>query len=65
MLQPGGRFVLNIKDHIRAGKLQPVTAWHIEALGGAGLCGKRRVRGGLSRYALRAQRTSAAWTMKA
>lgn len=32
VLQPGGLFVLNIKDHIRGGKLQPVTDWHIGAL---------------------------------
>lgn len=32
VLQPGGRFVLNIKDHIRNGKRQRVTDWHIEAL---------------------------------
>lgn len=32
VLQPGGRFVLNIKDHIRAGAVQLVTDWHIEAL---------------------------------
>lgn len=32
VLQPGGAFVLNIKDHIRAGEVQPVTDWHISAL---------------------------------
>jgi len=32
VLQPGGAFVLNIKDHIRAGQIVAVTAWHIEAL---------------------------------
>lgn len=32
VLQPGGVFVLNIKDHIRNGQRQPVTAWHVEAL---------------------------------
>lgn len=38
VLQPGGAFVLNIKDHYRTIKtgepsvLQPVTAWHIGAL---------------------------------
>jgi hypothetical protein len=37
VLQPGGRFVLNVKDHIRAGARQPVTAWHIDALAGLGL----------------------------
>ena len=32
VLCPGAAFVLNIKDHIRAGKVQRVTDWHIEAL---------------------------------
>jgi tRNA G10 N-methylase Trm11 len=32
VLTLGGRFVLNIKDHYRAGELKPVTAWHIETL---------------------------------
>lgn len=32
-----GLFVLNIKDHIRAGKRQAVTAWHIAALESCGL----------------------------
>ena len=36
VLRPGGAFVLNIKDHIRAGVLQHVTDWHVEALGGLG-----------------------------
>lgn len=36
VLCPGAAFVLNIKDHIRAGVLQHVTDWHIEALGGLG-----------------------------
>ena len=32
VLTPGGTFVLNIKDHIRAGKVMAVTQWHIECL---------------------------------
>ena len=32
VLRPGGVFVLNIKDHIRDGKRQYVTDWHIDAL---------------------------------
>jgi DNA modification methylase len=36
VLEPGGVFVLNIKDHIRRGVVQPVTDWHIEALEGLG-----------------------------
>jgi SAM-dependent methyltransferase len=31
VLRPGGRLVLNIKDHIREGKWQDVTAWHTQA----------------------------------
>jgi SAM-dependent methyltransferase len=37
VLRPGGRFVLNMKDHIRAGERQPVTGWHLGALGRRGL----------------------------
>ena len=36
VLEPGGLFALNIKDHIRRGVVQPVTDWHIEALEGLG-----------------------------
>lgn len=32
VLKDGGVFVLNIKNHIRAGIEQPVTEWHIETL---------------------------------
>jgi SAM-dependent methyltransferase len=32
VLAPGGRFVLNIKDHIRGGEWQDVSAWHVRAL---------------------------------
>ena len=32
VLQVGGRFILNIKDHIRDGERQYVTDWHIETL---------------------------------
>jgi tRNA G10 N-methylase Trm11 len=32
VLAPCGTFVLNIKNHIRAGKEQLVTEWHIETL---------------------------------
>jgi len=37
VLQPGGRFVLNVKDHIRDGERQHVTDWHIETLKALGL----------------------------
>lgn len=36
--------MLNIKDHIRAGVLQPVTDWHIEALEGLGFRLQRHER---------------------
>lgn len=32
VLQPGGVFILNIKDHIRGGRRMHVTEWHCEAL---------------------------------
>jgi SAM-dependent methyltransferase len=37
VLQPDGRFVLNIKDHIRNGQWQDVAAWHINTIEGLGL----------------------------
>ena len=36
VLRPGGLFVLNIKDHVRAGVRQHVAAWHrrtVESIG--------------------------------
>jgi DNA modification methylase len=32
VLRPGGRLVLNIKDHVRKGKRQLVAGWHITHL---------------------------------
>lgn len=32
VLKPGGLFVLNCSDHIRRGKIMPVTAWHVSHL---------------------------------
>ena len=32
VLVRGGKFVLNIKDHVRKGQVMPVTAWHIGTL---------------------------------
>jgi hypothetical protein len=32
VLRPGGRFVLNVSDHIRNHERQPVTDWHVETL---------------------------------
>jgi SAM-dependent methyltransferase len=37
VLKPGGVLVLNIKDHVRNGDLEPVTQWHIDTLEGLGL----------------------------
>ena len=37
VLRPGGRFVLNMKDHYRAGRWMDVTAWHIGTLVDLGL----------------------------
>lgn len=31
-LKPGGKFLLNIKDHVRAGEVQQVAAWHVDQL---------------------------------
>lgn len=36
VLRNGARFILNVSDHIRGGKVVPVTAWHIETLVGLG-----------------------------
>lgn len=37
VLKPRGRFVLNIKDHIRAGVRQYVSGWHVTTLCNLGL----------------------------
>ena len=37
VLRVDGVFVLNISDHVRAGKVMPVTAWHLAVL--RGKCG--------------------------
>ncbi len=37
VLAPGGAFILNISDHIRAGERQHVTSWHIDTLLGHNL----------------------------
>lgn len=37
VLKPGGRFVLNIGDHIRDKKVVLVSRWHVEALKALGL----------------------------
>lgn len=44
ILQEGGRFLLNIKDHIRGGKHQYVTEWHVETLIGLGLTYVKHLR---------------------
>lgn len=37
VLKPGGRFVLDISDHIRGGERQHVAIWHLVELGKLGL----------------------------
>lgn len=37
VLRPGGRLVLNVSDHVRAGVVQRVAAWHLGALESLGL----------------------------
>lgn len=32
VLRPGGRLILNIKDHVRGGQIQDVSAWHADVL---------------------------------
>jgi len=32
VVQPGGRFILNLKNHIRGGVEQPVVEWHLTSL---------------------------------
>lgn len=32
VLRPGGRFVLNVSDHVRKGRRVEVCAWHVEAI---------------------------------
>jgi tRNA G10 N-methylase Trm11 len=44
VLQPHGRLVLNMKDHKRAGRVVPVTAWHIQTLCALGLTRTDHVR---------------------
>jgi tRNA G10 N-methylase Trm11 len=37
VLRPGGRFVLNIKNHIRGGEEQKVAEWHMRCLRNLGM----------------------------
>lgn len=37
VLVPGGRFLLNVKDHVRNGHVQHVTDWHVETIRALGL----------------------------
>lgn len=37
LLRPGGRFLLNISDHIRSKRRRYVSSWHVETLLGLGL----------------------------
>ena len=44
ILDEGGMFLLNIKDHIRGGKHQYVTEWHVETLIHLGLTYSKHLR---------------------
>ena len=44
VLQPGGAFVLNIKDHIRRGERKYVTQWHVMTLCGLGFVEREHKR---------------------
>jgi spermidine synthase len=44
VLRPGGLLVVNLKDHIRQGQLQPVTNWHAVTLLQLGFVCTGRVR---------------------
>lgn len=44
VLKPAGLFVLNISDHVRSGKLEPVTDWHLETLRALGFRWIQEVR---------------------
>lgn len=35
LMEPGGRFVLNIKNHVRGGEVMRVAEWHLQFLTGA------------------------------
>lgn len=37
VLEPGGFFIVNISDHIRGGRIMPVTTWHKDTIGKLGL----------------------------
>lgn len=36
VLKPGGVFIVNIKDHVRAGQVVPVSSWHVDTLAALG-----------------------------
>lgn len=44
VLKPGGVLILNISDHIRAGQIIAVTAWHIDTLINAGFIEKEHIK---------------------
>jgi SAM-dependent methyltransferase len=53
VLRPGGRFVLNIKDHVRDGEEQDVTGWHLVTIIELGFRLRGEPHPPLSRSALR------------
>jgi tRNA G10 N-methylase Trm11 len=44
VLRRGGIFVLNVKNHIRGGKIIPVSEWHMATLFDLGLRPERRIQ---------------------
>lgn len=44
VLRLGGRFILNIKDHIRNGERQHVTQWHVDTMTALGFAEVRHER---------------------
>lgn len=47
VLEPGGWFILNVKDHIRSGEKQPVSLWHKKTCESIGFKPYRTVQPGV------------------
>jgi SAM-dependent methyltransferase len=56
VLIPGGRFVLNVSDHIRKDEVVPVTVWHLTTLEALGF---QAIAGGWHEVRTRRQRDGA------
>lgn len=44
VLRPGGLMVVNVKDHYRNGRLQPVSLWHVTTLRRLGCSYRERIK---------------------